>query len=162
MKSDFKIFTVPNAPPGGDSTDFAKSRQIAQEQARQLEKQKRKEINKLTYLDIDMQCNQVKNDSAINQSIRNILLTEPGERIMLPEFGSGLKGYLFKGIDSRSAQRIIDSITFLINRWEPRVAIYKEQIKLTFYGEQNLLRIVVPYVILATGINSSFETVTGI
>ncbi len=58
-----------------------------------------------------------------------LLLTTPGERVMLPDFGTPLKDLIFDPNDAtltnRARQMIIDSIT----RWEPRIAV--DQIHVT-------------------------------
>lgn len=60
---------------------------------------------------------QIKSDMLV------LLLTNPGERVMLPEYGTPLKRLLFEPNDPSTAtvarNMIIDSIT----RWEPRIAV---------------------------------------
>ena len=41
----------------------------------------------------------------IRQKIKMLLLTSPGEKIMMPDFGCGIRSYLFEG------QQVISSIT---------------------------------------------------
>jgi phage baseplate assembly protein W len=59
----------------------------------------------------------------VRESIRIILLTEPGERIMRAEFGCGLRRYLFEPNTVTTRQLIGERITQAIGRWEPRVAV---------------------------------------
>lgn len=59
----------------------------------------------------------------VRESIRIILLTEPGERIMREEFGCGLRRYLFEPNTVTTRQLIGERITQAIGRWEPRVAV---------------------------------------
>ena len=35
-------------------------------------------------------------EDVVKQNLKNLLLTAPGERIMIPDFGVGLKAYLFE------------------------------------------------------------------
>jgi len=49
----------------------------------------------------------------VKQSVKNLLLTSPGERIMIPEFGVGLKGYLF---ESPAAEDTAEKIRIRISR----------------------------------------------
>lgn len=44
----------------------------------------------------------------VQQNLKMILLTAPGERIMEPEFGVGLRNYLFQN-NTKQTQRVIDS-----------------------------------------------------
>ncbi|MFO0444332.1 MAG: GPW/gp25 family protein, partial [Betaproteobacteria bacterium] len=52
-----------------------------------------------------------------------ILMTEPGERLRLPEFGAGLGRFLFEpnilATHTLMRQRIADAL----KRWEPRVQV---------------------------------------
>lgn len=62
-------------------------------------------------------------EEAIKNSLVNIFNTTPGERFLLPEFGSNLKGYLFSPITKHTADAIGNHILYSIQRWEPRVIV---------------------------------------
>jgi phage baseplate assembly protein W len=59
----------------------------------------------------------------VRESIRIILLTEPGERVMREEFGCGLRRYLFEPNTLATRQLIRERITRAVGRWEPRVTV---------------------------------------
>lgn len=59
----------------------------------------------------------------VRESIRLILLTEPGERLMREEFGCGLRQFLFEPNTVTTRQLIRERIGKAIGRWEPRVAL---------------------------------------
>jgi uncharacterized protein len=59
----------------------------------------------------------------VRESIRIILMTEQGERLMRETFGCGLRQYLFEPNTVTTHQHIRDSIIHSINRWEPRVIV---------------------------------------
>lgn len=59
----------------------------------------------------------------IRECIRIILLTERGERVMLPEFGAGLKRYLFQPNTVATRRLIEEEITNALQRWEPRIRL---------------------------------------
>lgn len=61
--------------------------------------------------------------AAIANSIFNILNTSPGERILLPQFGTNLKGELFEPVTQPRAAMIGRIIVQAIEKWEPRVII---------------------------------------
>lgn len=61
--------------------------------------------------------NQIKSDLMV------LLLTEPGERVMLPEFGTPLKKFIFEQSDSIIVERIKETIANSIRSWEPRIAV---------------------------------------
>ena len=59
----------------------------------------------------------------IRQAIRIILQTEPLERLMLPEFGSGLKQLLFQPNGTATHRLIEEIVTQALRRWEPRIEL---------------------------------------
>ena len=59
----------------------------------------------------------------IRESIRIILLTELGERIALPEFGGGLKHFLFEPNSVSTRHLIQDRISKALEAWEPRIQL---------------------------------------
>ena len=63
----------------------------------------------------------LKNESAIARSIRNLVLTQPGERFFNQNLGSRIGASLFENIDEISASIIRDEIENTINNYEPRV-----------------------------------------
>ena len=65
----------------------------------------------------------VKNDTAISRSIRNLVLTTPGERFFNEDLGSGVSQLLFDTVDDISAAVIRDEVEQTIIRFEPRVKL---------------------------------------
>ena len=61
--------------------------------------------------------------SAIKQAIVNLLLTNKGERLMNPEYGSNIRSYLFEPLDYATASQITTNIRYSIDRWEPRISV---------------------------------------
>ena len=59
----------------------------------------------------------------IRDSIRIVLTTEPGERLMLPSFGAGLRSFLFEPNTPATHRLMEERIGHAIRRWEPRVAL---------------------------------------
>lgn len=59
----------------------------------------------------------------VRESIRLILMTEPGERLMRPDFGGGLGRFLFEPNTPATHQAIRVHIQKVLARWEPRVAL---------------------------------------
>ena len=59
----------------------------------------------------------------MRESIRVILMTEFGERVMRENFGCGLRQYLFEPNTVTTRQRIQNSISQALAQWEPRVAV---------------------------------------
>jgi len=61
------------------------------------------------------------NEQAVMESVYNILMTEPGEHIMDPNFGVYLERYLFEPIDSSTALSIMREIYNGLIRLEKRI-----------------------------------------
>lgn len=59
----------------------------------------------------------------IRESIKIILLTELGERLKLPEFGGGLRPFLFEPNTVSTHRLIQEEITQALGRWEPRISV---------------------------------------
>ena len=64
-----------------------------------------------------------KDASAIKQAVVNLLLTNKGERLMNPEYGSNIRSYLFEPLDYGTAAQITGNIRYTIDRWEPRISV---------------------------------------
>ena len=69
-----------------------------------------------------------KNVNAITRSIRNIVLTIPGEKFFDPDFGSNVSNLLFENVDDITASQIQEEIEFSINNYEPRVKLIDVQV----------------------------------
>ena len=69
----------------------------------------------------------LKNANAIARSVRNIVMTLPGEKFFNPDFGSRITESLFENIDDITATVIIDEIRESIDNYEPRVDLLDVQ-----------------------------------
>jgi phage baseplate assembly protein W len=63
----------------------------------------------------------IKNETAIARSVRNLVLTNQGERFFNPILGSKVSRLLFENVDEITASAIQEEITTTINNFEPRV-----------------------------------------
>jgi phage baseplate assembly protein W len=61
----------------------------------------------------------LKDVQAVIESMRNLILTEPGQRVMEPEFGMNLKRFLFDFVDDPTAVLIQIEIQHKLERYEP-------------------------------------------
>ncbi len=59
----------------------------------------------------------------IRQSVTTILDTEPGERIMLPGFGCGLRRYLMAPNNLTTRTAMAADIRSALETWEPRIEL---------------------------------------
>jgi len=62
-------------------------------------------------------------EESVYQSIKIILQTRPGERLMRPGYGGGLERYLHESNTLTTRRRISDLITESLQRWEPRLLL---------------------------------------
>jgi uncharacterized protein len=65
----------------------------------------------------------VRREQELEESMRLILATAPGERPMRPEFGCGLHDYVFAPADATTAGQIAYEVRSALERWEPRVDV---------------------------------------
>ena len=75
----------------------------------------------------------VHREREIEESIRLILATAPGERPMRPEFGCGIHDYVFATADGATAGQIAYEVRMALERWEPRIDL--EQVAVSFDAE---------------------------
>ena len=59
----------------------------------------------------------------VRHNLRNLLLTNVGERVYQPEFGSRLRELCFEQLDDTLPQRIEDEVRRAVNFWLPYVNI---------------------------------------
>ncbi len=59
----------------------------------------------------------------IREGIEVILLTQPGERLMLADFGGRLRSFLFEPNTVATRQRIREEIQNALSLWEPRIVV---------------------------------------
>jgi len=76
---------------------------------------------KVSPLTFDLIAN--KNETAIARSIRNLILTAPGERPFNPELGSQVSRLLFDPIDDITTEALREQIENTINNFEPRAEL---------------------------------------
>ena len=76
----------------------------------------------------------LKNANAIARSVRNLVLTKPGERPFNPALGSNVHNLLFEPVDRITAAAIKSEIRDTILNFEPRVKLQDVNISPTSDG----------------------------
>jgi phage baseplate assembly protein W len=66
-----------------------------------------------------------RGEQEINEAIRIILGTAPGQRVMRPEFGCRIHELLFAPIDASTAGMVIHYVKEALGRWEPRIDVLR-------------------------------------
>ncbi len=85
----------------------------------------------------------------IEESIRLILATAPGERPMRPQFGCAVHDYVFAPADAATAGDIAFAVRVSLERWEPRIEL--EDVVVRFDAvDSGLLYVEVMYSVLGT------------
>jgi phage baseplate assembly protein W len=64
-------------------------------------------------------------------NLKNLLLTAKGERVMQPEFGTGLQSLLFEPMDGTFEARLQDVITQTVSYWLPYINIEEIDVEMT-------------------------------
>ena len=77
----------------------------------------------------------------VKQNFKNLLLTVPGERIMFPNFGVGIKEYLFDQSSSVNFDEVERKIRNQVNTWAPYIKL--ENIQFDFL--ENQMNITIKY-----------------
>jgi phage baseplate assembly protein W len=94
----------------------------------------------------------------VKSNIKNLLLTKRGERILQPEFGSGLQSLLFEPNVDDLEGRIEDTINESLQQWLPYVTAEEIDIEATDeLKDSNRINVSVKFRI---GDNINLETVT--
>ena len=65
----------------------------------------------------------IKNQTAISRSIRNLVLTTPGERFFNNGLGSQVNNLLFENVDDLTASSVKSEIENTIRNFEPRARL---------------------------------------
>lgn len=86
---------------------------------------------------------------AVRRSIRLILETEPGERVMRPDFGCGLRRYLMEPNTVSTRTLLRDDVASALSRWEPRIAL--REVAVTPGDDPSLVLISITYALVRTG-----------
>ena len=89
-----------------------------------------------------------KDASAIKQAIVNVLLTNKGERLMNPRYGSDIRRFLFEPLDYGTSALVKQNIVTTIGRFEPRISVQEIVSRPDF--ENNGFEITMTYSIVGT------------
>ncbi|MCB0835205.1 MAG: GPW/gp25 family protein [Bacteroidetes bacterium] len=83
-------------------------------------------------------------EANINESINTILHTKMGERLMNPQFGSGLHQFVFRQFDSTLKGDIKDTIYNSLLENEPRITV--KEVEVDFASPQDgLIEVLIEY-----------------
>ena len=86
------------------------------------------------------------NEASVNRSIRNLLLTDRGERLFQPDIGSDIRKLLFEPMSSSTSDIISKFVQDTIRYHEPRAKVLS--VEVIAYEEQNAYVITIQYLII--------------
>lgn len=90
----------------------------------------------------------------INQSIRTILMTRPGERVMMPTFGSRLYDLVFEASDVITNQLLYLYTVEALHKWEPRIKV--TNVSFESDNDRQTISIRIEYLVLQTHQEGSY------
>jgi len=102
------------------------------------------------------------------QSLKMLMLTAPGERVMLPRYGVGMRHFLF---ENTPQEVIINKINEQVQIFLPEIQIVKLEVvkggkNLTAYtGKKNVLSVKMVYLVKALSLEDTLqlvETIKGV
>ena len=69
-----------------------------------------------------------RGEQAIRESLLNVLLTAPGDRIMRPSFGAGILRFLHLPNNETTRSLLRDIVSRAVKIWEPRVDLQSVEV----------------------------------
>ena len=91
----------------------------------------------------------VAEEADIEQSLHLLMSTDPGERVMHPSFGCGLRRMVFGHIEQSAVTEIQDLVTQAVLFFEPRITLDAVQVDRSAQ-DTGLLRIRLDYTVRTT------------
>ncbi len=96
----------------------------------------------------------VSAEDDIRESLRILLSTSPGERVMQPAYGCGLRDLVFEGVTESTKTEIQDVVERAILFFEPRIELQGIEIDTTAVYD-GLIAIELTYTIRSTNTRSN-------
>ena len=87
-------------------------------------------------------------DEDVRQAIQIILGTDPGERVMRPAFGAGLRAFVFEPMTPTTLEALRQRVQDALVDWEPRIDV--ESVGVTPVPQDGQVLIDVAYRVRAT------------
>ena len=95
----------------------------------------------------------VVNENAVKQSIKNLLMTDRGERLFQPDIGCDIRGSLFENIDANTILIIKENIKTTIKTYEPRCDV--KNVVVSSNIDDNAIRVQVIFSVINSSRDSS-------
>src|SRR5262245_43878203 len=85
----------------------------------------------------------------LDRSMRVVLTTAPGERVMRPDFGCAIWNLVFEPVNANTIGAMEQAVIDALERWEPRVEVTEVEV-VPDAAETALVRIHVSYIVRTT------------
>ena len=92
---------------------------------------------------------------AVKNNLINYFLTNPGERPGNPEFGAGLRKFIFTQITDSNLDFLKDEIQQKIDNNFPNITV--NSVEIFEFSQSNTIKVSIKYGINSTGINDELE-----
>lgn len=81
------------------------------------------------------------NEQAINESLKNLVLTDTGERLFQPNLGGNIRATLFENNTPATISILKERVKDVINNFEPRITLIDVEIQTNYDSESVSIRI---------------------
>ena len=88
----------------------------------------------------------------VKQNLKNLVLTDQGERVMIPDYGVGIRKFLFENLDQTTSFVIEEQIKRQVAKYLPYITIENVQI-LEDPNNLNKLNIFIAFTVPAINFN---------
>ena len=96
----------------------------------------------------------VANEADIEESLRILIATRPGERIMQPAYGCGIHALVFEGVNETTMAEIQEAIDQAILFFEPRIRLERVEVDME-QAYDGLLKVDIEYTVRETNTRSN-------
>jgi hypothetical protein len=90
----------------------------------------------------------------VKQNLKTLVLTDQGERLMIPDFGVGLKKFLFENINQTTKIQIESEVKTQVGKYMPYVEIRRVDV-LEDPNMTNKLVVVISFFVPALNVNDT-------
>lgn len=99
----------------------------------------------------------LRDDQAIKNSVKNLILTNFFERPFQPQVGANLRGLLFEPADAITKYELSDGVKQVLIDYEPRIRV--NRVGIEDQSDRNAYRITVHFQIIEMDLNTEVEIV---
>ena len=99
----------------------------------------------------------LRDDQAIKNSVKNLILTNFFERPFQPQVGANLRGLLFEPADAITKYELSDGVKQVLIDYEPRIRV--NRVGIEDQSDRNAYRITVHFQIIEMDLNTEVQVV---